>query len=371
MEAVAAAELISRDRITDAAAATLFGTDSVGQIPEKFVRTDEVQAAGAVVGEDEVFELPVVDMAKLLDPELSESETAKLGSTCRDWGFFQLTGHGVDEAAMQRMKESAAEFFSLPLESKNAIAFREDDKFQGFGHHFSGGPSGGKLDWAECVLLVTQPVQCRKTELWPANPPSFRDALDKYSLEATDLVRRLLGFMAADLGVTRESLLGAFFGGDDAGRGQNAAIHHYPPCRHHREKVLGTVPHTDGLGLTVLLHADGTPGLQVRRGGRWFPVRPLPGALVVNVGDILEVLTNGAYVSAEHRVVPDAERGRTTVVMFQDASVDDGMVAPLPELLNGDEAQARYISIGKLEYTKGNFLALGQGTRFLDSLMKK
>ncbi|CAL4923114.1 unnamed protein product [Urochloa decumbens] len=366
MEA-AAAKLISRDRITDAAAATLFGTDSVSrQIPEKFTRTDEVRAAGAVVSEDEAFELPVVDMAKLLDPELSASETAKLGSACREWGFFQLTGHGVDEAAIQRMKESALEFFMLPLESKNAIAFRGDDKFQGFGHHFSGGPSAGKLDWAECVLLLTQPVQGRKTELWPANPPSFRDALDRYSVEMTDLVRRLLRFMAIDLGVGQEALLGAFFSGDNAEKGQSVAIHHYPPCRQ-PEKVVGIPPHTDGLGLTVLLHADDTPGLQIKRGGRWFPVRPLPGAFVVNVGDILDVLTNGAYGSAEHRVVPHAERGRTTVVIFQDASVD-GLVAPLPEILDGDEAPARYNSIGKLEYTKGNFIALGQGTRFLDSL---
>jgi isopenicillin N synthase-like dioxygenase len=314
------------------------------------------------------------------------------------------------------MKESAVEFFGLPLESKNAVAFQGDgDKFQGFGHHFSGGPSAGKLDWAECVLLVTQPAQGRKTELWPATPPSFRsvcvtacvhvhyyyiyicivssfrpvssfnnclalpndllhapwipnrDALDKYSTEMTGLARRLLGFMATDLGVSPEALLGAFFSGD-AEKGQSMGMHYYPPCCH-PEKVLGIPPHTDGLALTVLLHADDTPGLQIRRGNRWFPVRQLPGAFVVNVGDILEVLTNGAYASVEHRVVPDSERGRTTVVVFQDASVD-GMVRPLPELLGEDEARARYNSIEKLEYTKGNFRAMGEGTRFLDSLKK-
>nr|CAB3500528.1 unnamed protein product [Digitaria exilis] len=370
-EAAAAAKLISRDRITDAAATILFSTDDSVKIPERFVRTDEVEAAGEVVGEDEAFELPVVDMAKLLDPELSASETAKLGAVCRDWGFFQLTSHGVDEEVIRRMKESAAEFFRLPLESKNAIAFGGEDKFQGFGHHFSTGPAAaaGKLDWAECVFLVTQPVHGRKMELWPPNPPSFRDALDKYSTETTDLTRRLLRFMAADLGVSEEALVGAFFSTSGDVKGQTVAIHQYPPYRH-REKVLGIVPHTDGLGLTVLLHVDDTPGLQFRRGDRWFPVRPMPGALVVNVGDILDVLTNGEYRSAEHRVVPDAERGRTTVVMFQDAS-DDGMVAPLPELLEGDQGRARYRSIGKLEYTKGNFVALAEGTRFLDCLVKK
>ncbi|WVZ57386.1 hypothetical protein U9M48_007777 [Paspalum notatum var. saurae] len=125
------------------------------------------------------------------------------------------------------------------------------------------------------------------------------------------------------------------------------------------------MPHTDGLGLTLLLHVDDTPGLQIRKGGRWFPVRPLPGAFVVNVADILEVLTNGAYRSVEHRVIPDAERARTTVVIFQEAFVG-GMVAPLPELVNGGEA--RYRSIGIEEYIKGNLGALADGTRFIDKL---
>ena len=134
--------------------------------------------------------------------------------------------------------------------------------------------------------------------------------------------------------------------------------------------MVGIPPHTDTLGLTLLLQVDDTPGLQVKRGGRWFPVRPLPGALVVNVGDALDVLTNGAYASVEHRVVPDARGRRVTVATFHEACVD-GRVAPLPELLRGGEVPARYKSIGKLEYTKRSAEALAQGRRFLDSLNLK
>ncbi|CAN6284394.1 unnamed protein product [Urochloa humidicola] len=350
-------KLINRDRITEAAATTF--PDSA-EIPERFVRSDDdVQAA--VEDEASCELLPVVDMANLLDPELSASETAKLGSACRDWGFFQLTNHGVDEAVIQQMKDSTAQFFSLPLGSKNEVAVRPGG-FQGFGHHFNE-PGSDKLDWAECLLLETQPA--RDMEFWPKNPPTFRDALDRYSEEMATLVRRLLRFMAADLGVSAAALVRAF-----AGKGQTAGTHRYPPCRR-PEKVLGMTPHTDGFGLTLLLHADdGTPppGLQIRRGGRWFPVRPVPGALVVNVGDVLEVLSNGAYASAEHRVVPHAERSRTTVVVFQDASLDDGTVAPLPELLLGGGQGARYEAMGRLEFAMGHLQALAQGTRFPDSL---
>ena len=80
---------------------------------------------------------------------------------------------------MQQMKDSAAEFFRSPLESKNTVAVR--DGFQGFGHHFNGG-SSEKLDWAECLLLITQPVKDRRMDLWPAtNPPTFRYARRRVS----------------------------------------------------------------------------------------------------------------------------------------------------------------------------------------------
>jgi hypothetical protein len=84
-----AGKLFGREKITDATAA-LF-TESANKIPdERFIRTKEVQTAGAVVREEEMLELPVVDMASLVDPDSSASETAKLGSACREWGFFQV-----------------------------------------------------------------------------------------------------------------------------------------------------------------------------------------------------------------------------------------------------------------------------------------
>ncbi|KAF8728957.1 hypothetical protein HU200_018258 [Digitaria exilis] len=299
-------------------------------------------------------------MANLLDPELSVSETAKLGSACRDWGFFQLTNHGVDEAVIQQVKDSVARFFSLPLETKNAVAVRPGG-FQGFGHHFNA-PASNKLDWAECLILETQPVHVRNMEFWPANPLTFRHVLDRYSVETTSLAMRLLGFMATDLGISQETLQSAF-----RNKRQTMAMHHYPPCRR-PERVLGMTPHTDGFGLTLLLHVDGTPGLQVRRGRRWFPVRPLPGGLLVNVGDVMEVLSNGAYGSVEHRVIPHAEKGRTTVVVFMDASVD-GMVAPLPELLLKGGETPRYEAVERLEFSKKHLKALaqGQGKQLLDT----
>ncbi len=95
---------------------------------------------------------------------------------------------------------------------------------------------------------------------------------------------KLFKFMAINLGVDEEALLAAF----KPEQPQSVRINHYPPCSQ-ANKVLGLSPHTDGVGMTLLLQVNDVQGLQIRKDGRWFAVKNLPGALVVNVGDVLEV----------------------------------------------------------------------------------
>uniref|UniRef100_A0A0E0ER93 Fe2OG dioxygenase domain-containing protein n=1 Tax=Oryza meridionalis TaxID=40149 RepID=A0A0E0ER93_9ORYZ len=159
-----------------------------------------------------------------------------------------------------------------------------------------------------------------------------------------------------DLGIAQETLLAAF-----RGKRQSMALQHYPPC-HHPEKVMGVAPHSDGFGLTLLLQVNDTPGLQVSKDGRWRPVRPLPGAFVINVGEILVVLTNSYYKSVFHRVVVDNDKDQVTVVVLQDACIA-GVVKPLPEL-----GEPRYHATNRSEYYKSQLTALRrQGEKFVDT----
>jgi isopenicillin N synthase-like dioxygenase len=89
--------------------------------------------------------------------------------------FLQLINHGVDEAVIQKMKDNTVHFFELPLEDKNAVAVCPDGGIEGFGHHFR--TSADKLDWAENLIVETQPIERRKLEFWPSNPPTFRSLL--------------------------------------------------------------------------------------------------------------------------------------------------------------------------------------------------
>ncbi|XP_051196280.1 2-oxoglutarate-dependent dioxygenase 11 isoform X1 [Lolium perenne] len=323
-----------------------------GEVPERYIRP-EIDA-DPVIADAGSYTLPTIDMSRLINPEFSQEELAKLGSACEHWGFFQLVNHGVDEVLSQQIKADVSEFFSLPLEEKSAVAIPPNG-MQGFGHHFVFSKEQ-KLDWVDLLFLATRPVEERSLDFWPKKPPTFRDTLDKYTTELANVTEQLFRFMAEDLGVDHEALLGTF-----KGLPQSVRINYYPPCRQ-ADKVLGLSPHTDGIGMTLLLHVNDVQGLQIRKGGEWFSVQALPGALVVNIGDVLEIITNGKYKSIEHRAVINPEKERITIAAFHSVHLPC-TIGPLQEL--GDP---RYKAIDGFEYTKGYFTAKLEGRRYLESL---
>ncbi|KAF2914790.1 hypothetical protein DAI22_10g189800 [Oryza sativa Japonica Group] len=167
--------------------------------------------------------------------------------------------------------------------------------------------------------------------------------------------------MAINLGVDEEALLGVF-----KGHTQSVRINHYPHCRQ-ADKVLGFSAHTDGVGLTLLLQVNDVQGLQIRKNGRWFAVKNLPGALVVNVGDILEILTNGKYKSIEHRAVINPDKEMITLAAFHKPPLSCTVgVGPLQELLM--KGKAHYKTVDVVEFTKGYFTAKLEGRSYLERL---
>lgn len=104
----------------------------------------------------------------------------------------------------------------------------------------------------------------------------------------------LLKFLAKNLGIKPGTISNIF-----KDQPQGMRINYYPPCPK-ADKVLGISSHTDATGLTLLLQVSDVQGLQIKKDGKWFPVDPLPGAFVVNIGDILEVTNSKAYFYSIH-----------------------------------------------------------------------
>nr|XP_020180287.1 2-oxoglutarate-dependent dioxygenase 11-like [Aegilops tauschii subsp. strangulata] len=224
-------------------------------------------------------EVPVIDVGKLSSPESVEAEAAKLKFACAEWGFFQVVNHGIPDEVIMGMKHDIQKFFQLPLDVKNAYAQRQGD-LQGYGQAFVVSDDQ-KLEWGDMFALFAQPPEARDMSYWPCEPHTFR-----------------MGY--------------------------------YPPCTPMPEKVLGFTPHSDMSFLTILLEVNSVQGLQIRRHGAWIPVKPCRDALLVNVGDLLEIMTNGKYKSIEHRVTINAHKERLTVSAFHLPNYD-GIVSPILE----------------------------------------
>ncbi|RCV43825.1 hypothetical protein SETIT_9G324700v2 [Setaria italica] len=331
---------------------------SDGQVPERYIRA-EANTEEVITGYGSTSAIPIIDLRKLCDPQSSPEECAKLGSACQQWGFFQLINHGVPDEVICNLRKDIAEFFKLPLETKKAYS-QLPNSLEGYGQVFVMSEKQ-KLDWADMFYLVARPNEARDMRFWPAHPSSFRTSIDRYSSETAEVARCLLEFMAKDMGADSASLLQMF-----QGQPQGLRMNYYPPCRQ-ANKVLGMSPHTDASGLTLLLQVNDMPGLQIRRDGKWFTVDALEGAFIVNVGDVLEILSNGKYRSVEHRAVVHPDRERISAAVFH-RPCQDAVVGPLPELMKDGNSKARYRSVGYMEFMRRYYSAKLDGRNHLESL---
>ncbi|XP_058104212.1 S-norcoclaurine synthase 1-like [Magnolia sinica] len=324
------------------------------EIPQRYIRP-EIQVDS--VSYDERLEIPVVDLSRLFDQQFSQLEMAKLHQACQEWGFFQLINHGVADEVIERMKADIDEFFKLPLEEKMAHS-QPPNSIEGYGQAFVVSDDQ-KLDWGDMLFLMARPIPARKMSLWPTHPPSFRNTLDKYSLELERVEIRLLGLMAQNLGLDPEKLKDSFVDG-----AQGVRMNYYPPCPQ-ADKVLGISPHSDSTGLTLLVQVNEVQGLQIRKDGKWVPVKPIPGAFIVNIGDVLEILSNGVYRSIEHRAVINTEKERLSIAAFHSPAMSTA-IGPLPDLTKDSEAY--YKTVSNKDYVKFIISSKLDGKSTLDAM---
>ncbi|CAN1257904.1 2-oxoglutarate-dependent dioxygenase 11 [Linum perenne] len=316
--------------------------------------------------------IPVIDMSKLAATAAAAAaeESAKLHSACKEWGFFQVLvhfseykqviNHGVTEELMQRMKLDVQEFFNLPLQEKMSCA-QMPNNIEGYGQAFVLSEEQ-KLDWGDMLFIIAQPVSGRNMKFWPKIPSSFRSSLDQYSSDLEKLSSTLLNYMAKNLGVEPEKLLSSFRDGV-----QGVRKNYYPPCKE-SNKVIGISPHSDGGRLTLLTQVnDDVQGLQIKRDGKWVPIVPIPSAFVVNVGDTIEIISNGEYKSIEHIAMVNPNKERLSIAAFHEPNIK-AMIEPFSELIN-EKKQAKYQSLSRVEFLKLVGSSKLDGKRFLSRLM--
>ncbi|KAL8460794.1 hypothetical protein ACS0TY_032340 [Phlomoides rotata] len=263
--------------------------EKIASVPSRYIRPNHHHHHHHLPSSS--TQIPVIDMHSLFDPNLTDLELDKLHTSCKEWGFFQLINHGVKPSVIDTMKLEIQEFFNLPIEEKSKFC-QEAGDVEGYGQAFVASHDQ-KLDWADLFFVVTLPTYLRKPHLIPKLPSKFRDAIEEYAEELKVVAIKILSMMAKALGMKSEEVGTLFEEGMQAMR-----MNYYPPCPQ-PELVTGLCPHSDGVGLTILLQVNEMEGLQIKKDGVWIPVSPLPDAFVINIGDILEIVTNGTYRSIE------------------------------------------------------------------------
>ncbi|EXC14806.1 Protein SRG1 [Morus notabilis] len=275
------------------------------QVPERYIRNEEEMQKKL-----DMFHLssqvPIIDLSLLSKGD--EEELVKLDLACKEWGFFKVVNHGVESEVLKAMKDATVQFFELPLEEKNKISMPPDD-IQGYGHAYVVSEDQ-ILDWSDALILLVYPSRFRKLSIWPTEPKGFKEAIDAYSTELKRVALELLGSLSLVMGMDKGSLLELH-----KELLQGIRVNYYPPCRM-ADKVLGISPHSDTSTITILMQDDDVTGLEIRHQEGWVPVKPVPNALVVNVGDVMEILSNGKYKSIEHRAVTNERKTRLSYATF-------------------------------------------------------
>jgi isopenicillin N synthase-like dioxygenase len=272
---------------------------------------------------DSIETLPIIDLASRDLDRIGEA----LDRACCEFGFFYVTGHNISPALSARMMTLAREFFSSPLEQKMAIAMAHGGRaWRGY-FPVEGELTSGRPDRKEGIYFGTElgaddprvraGLPLHGGNLYPALP-GFRETLLAYIDEVTALGQLLLCGIAAGLGLPRDYFLERYTRDPTV----LFRIFNYPPATAGAdENELGVGDHTD-YGLLTLLRQDTVAGLQIWHHDRWLPAPPVPDSFVCNVGDMLERLTAGRYVSALHRVRNVSTHDRISMPLFLDPSFD-------------------------------------------------
>ncbi|KAF5937465.1 hypothetical protein HYC85_024971 [Camellia sinensis] len=279
-------------------------------------------------GDDFSSPVPIVDIGILSCSEEPftkeyEEELLKLNSALHTWGCFQAIEHGISSSFLDEIRKVAREFFEQPMEEKNKYS-KTVAGFEGYGAN-PVPEQGQPLDWSDRLFLDVCPPNQRKLQFWPQTPTSFSDVLSEYTEKMKIVTELTSKAMAKSLNLEENCFLKQF--------GKRlivqARFNYYSKCRR-PDLILGLKPHTDGSGYAVILQDE--VGLQVFSNEKWYTVPKIPHALLILLGDQMEIMTNGVFKSPVHRVLSNSERDRISIVMFytpekgKEIGPEDGLV---------------------------------------------
>ncbi|KAH7528150.1 scopoletin 8-hydroxylase [Ziziphus jujuba] len=306
--------------------------------------------------------LSPIDLSKLDGPDHDKVVEEIIGAA-GNLGFFQVVNHGVPLELLESLKESAYSFFGQEPEKK-AVYRKGSSPSQNVKYGTSFVPEKEKaLEWKDYISMV----YTNDDDALSYWPKECREVALEYLRTSLNMVKKILQVLIANLGVAEEdsnktidSLIGL----------KMVNMNYYPKCPN-PELTVGVGRHSDLGSLTVLLQ-DGIGGLYVKleedkngkNQGGWIEIPPINGALVINIGDTLQILSNGKYKSAEHRVRTTSTKSRVSIPIFTIPKPTE-KIGPLPQVVERN-GLARYREVVFEDYMKNFFGNAHDGKKSLN-----
>ncbi|PUZ61957.1 hypothetical protein GQ55_4G319800 [Panicum hallii var. hallii] len=337
---------------------------NVQEPPSRYLLPEEERLSDQLAGAEMPEAVPTIDLRRLLaSDDGAGEEAAKLRSALQSWGIFLVANHGIETSLMDEVMNASREFFHLPLEEKQKCSNLVDGKrfqVEGYGND-QVKAQDQILDWSDRLNLKVEPQDERNLASWPRHPEHFMDVLLEYTSKSKKIKCIVLRAMARLLELDDDYFLNQFSNRAPV----TVRINHYLPCPR-PDLVLGFKPHSDDGVLATLLVDSDLCALQVLRDGMWYNVPTKPHALLINVGDFMEVMSNGMFRSPVHRVVASAAKERISLAMFYGLDPEHE-IKPAAGLLRDDQP-ALYKEVKTKDYMAGFYQHFARGTRVIESM---
>ncbi|KAL3519117.1 hypothetical protein ACH5RR_021706 [Cinchona calisaya] len=292
--------------------------------------------------------IPIIDISNWNDPKVADM----VCDAAEKLGFFQIINHGIPVEVLEKVKNVTHAFFTLPPKEKLKYN-KKHSPSTNVRYTTSFVPEAeSALEWKDNLSFFYVSDE-EAHALWPS---MCRDEVLDYIQSCEPLVKRLLGILMKRLNVTeideaKQSLLMG---------SRRVNLNYYPKCPE-PELTVGVGRHSDVSTFTILLQDD-IGGLYVRKldDGSWINVAPVNGALVINIGDALQIMSNGRYKSIEHRVIANKNENRMSVPLFVNPNPSE-IIGPLSEVLATSGEKPIYKQVLYADYTRHFFRKAHRG----------
>lgn len=257
---------------------------------------------------------------EMLNGEERGATMEMIKDACENWGFFELVNHGISHEQMDAVEKLTKGHYRKCMEQrfKELVAAKALEGVQ---------TEIKDMDWESTFFLRHLPVS--NISDFPDLDEEYRKVMKDFALKLEKLAEELLDLLCENLGLEKGYLKKAFHG--SKGPNFGTKVSNYPPCPK-PDLIKGLRAHTDAGGIILLFQDDTVSGLQLLKDGQWVDVPPMRHSIVVNLGDQLEVITNGKYKSVLHRVVAQTDGNRMSIASFYNPG-NDAVIYPAPALL--------------------------------------